>query len=91
MTNSPSTFPEDDAAADVELRLCELLRQNRIPFSKPNPHQLKVGPWSYYSSTGTILRDGQSKEKDRGPEAFINTLKRAYPNRRLEWPTTIEL
>ena len=90
MENSPSASPRSNAAAVDERRLCDLLRQNGIPFHKPNKHQIKVGPWSYYPSKGTILCDGRSKEKVRGPEAFIEILNRTS-KRRLEWPSTIKL
>jgi hypothetical protein len=36
--------------------------------------QLKVGPVSYYPSTGTILKDGSKKERVLGIDAFLQIL-----------------
>lgn len=47
------------------------LRERKLPFSRPNPHQIKVFDLSFYPSTGAIVRDGHSKETERGADAFI--------------------
>ncbi len=72
--------PAADHTAMEERRVCDFLRSHGIPFRKPNPHQVKVGQWSFYPAKGTILCDDRKKEKATGAGPFIAILKRAYPD-----------
>ncbi|HWA17718.1 MAG TPA: hypothetical protein VG757_01865 [Devosia sp.] len=42
-----------------------------IEIKRVSPHQLKSGKVNFWPSTGTIVIDGQSRSKYRGPNNFL--------------------
>ena len=46
------------------------------PFTRPTDYQLKIGPFNFYPSTGTIHRDG---DRQPHPDRGLAALKKLLP------------
>ncbi len=85
MKTQPSDARRMDTDAE-EAKVVAFLKAHGIRFWRPSPHQIKVGQWSFYPSTGSILCDGKKKEAKTGAGTFIEIIRRIYPDHRDSLP-----
>src|ERR1700745_1310414 len=67
------------------------LSREKIPFSRPNRWQLKIGDLSYYPTQGSICRDGDDgRLPEHGLDSFLTLLapRRKPPQRPLDPETS---
>lgn len=52
------------------------LKQYNIRFDQPSPHQIKVGRFNFYPSSGKITVDGVGKVAEKGLDIFLEALRK---------------
>lgn len=67
-------FGKDEKAARERDAAIAYLKENNIRYTTPHPHQIKIGPISFYPSTGTITEDGRGRREEQGAEGLIELL-----------------
>jgi hypothetical protein len=76
------TSDDDDFESEMRDAMDELTGAG-IRFARKSPYQLKIGPWNYYPSKGTIHRDGDKKAlKARGLRALLDLISDQKNRRR---------
>lgn len=55
--------------------ICDWLKAHGISFILPTEHQIKIGDWNFYPSTGKIYRDGHPTKAEKGAGAMIQILE----------------
>lgn len=65
--------PGDDARMVEAVQY--LLRNNRLPIRRPSRHQLKVGPWNFWPTSGKVAKDAVGVSlSECGLSAFARAL-----------------
>lgn len=52
------------------------LKHYNVRFSQPSPHQIKVGKFNFYPSSGKITVDGVGKVAEKGLDVFLQALRK---------------
>lgn len=53
------------------------LDDERVRYTQPSEHHLKVGPYNFWPNSGTIYLDGaKSKEPERGLQRFVEIIRK---------------
>ena len=63
-----------NAIAERE-KICAWLKSHGVNYILPTKHQIKIGDWNFYPSTGKIYCDGHPTEAERGADAMIRILE----------------
>jgi hypothetical protein len=76
---------ETSSHDELSLAMIEAMRaldSRGIDFRQTSKHQLKIGRFNFWPSTGAITEDEYGRRSERGLDDLINVIRRA-PVRRL--------